>query len=131
MTKIKLNDLSWESNFFCKKIGKIIDFNNIQKDELSKFDLICNKVPASNYDQINTLNQLNFKYVEGEVQLIKTIEKTTINLDGFDVVVATVSDLNSLLKVSNHMFKFSRFRQPWFETSKASEFYGVWKSRGD
>ena len=124
MTKFTINKLSWESDFFSKKIGSIIDLDNINKAEFSHFDLLCNKVPSSNYELINTLNMLDFKYVEGEVNLTKAIEQPASNLE--HLVIATEIDLNSLLKVSNDMFKFSRFRSPWFKTHQANEFYGVW-----
>ena len=81
MTKFTINKLSWESDFFSKKIGSIIDLDNINKAEFSHFDLLCNKVPSSNYELINTLNMLDFKYVEGEVNLTKAIEQPASNLE--------------------------------------------------
>ena len=126
MINSSVNELSWESDFFCKKIGSIANIDiDIDKDELSHFDLICNKVAASDYISIDILNKSGFNYVEGEVLLTKKIEKKSTSIEN-SVEAATESDLNSLLKISNDMFKFSRFRSPWFSANQTNEFYGLW-----
>ncbi len=111
----------WDSAFFNRRIGDInLATHNHFKDTL--FDLITTKVCSDDVNLISSLNQNGFQYCEGEV----TFSKMLSNQSHIDFDIADESDLPQLSSLVDGMYKYSRFKSPWFTPEEKDFFYKTW-----
>lgn len=134
--------LSWDSEFFQKKIGKVSFQTSapvIDKADFAPYSLIQAKIPANRLDLIDGLNDLGFLLVEGEVDLCLDIgtenafkkgTKQALSGNSDPVLsIATADDIAELRQLAETVFQLSRFRSPWFESVESGRFYALWAEK--
>ncbi|KAF7775471.1 hypothetical protein PCIT_a1669 [Pseudoalteromonas citrea] len=118
--------LSWDSDFFKKKIGQLSFPASKPSDPppaLTDFDIIQCKVSSEDSDKINLLNTLNFKFVEGEMDLSLELNLNTLQTQLFP---STERDVDALKSIAQEALLLSRYRSPWYEPSARSALYKTW-----
>lgn len=121
---IQLNE--WESTFFGRKIGRIL-LKNVPNRPLAiahfdGFDLVQAKIPASDTALLHYLQQQQFHFIEGELQLSLPLSAPYYST----LVVATQADLAELCCLFGTAFPHSRFRPPYFSAVENQRFYSQW-----
>ena len=128
-----VSKLIWDSEFFSKKIAHLNFVTNAENGQkLSDFELIQAKVPTENYHQINILNNLGFKLVEGEVDFSLWIkDKSSTDLSKYPCLVelASIADVEEIKTIIENNFNLSRYRQPWFSINERDSFYQLWAEK--
>ncbi|MGE4801098.1 dTDP-4-amino-4,6-dideoxy-D-galactose acyltransferase [Yersinia hibernica] len=135
-----IEPLAWESEFFQRPSAKLIFSDSapqINPAELDAFTLIQAKVPTHRLDLIDSLGQLDFKLVEGEVDLALSVEcavgteNATSEQDAKtgQQRVATMADIPLLRRVAAQAFALSRFRAPWYDPQDSGRFYALWAEK--
>ncbi|OWF82484.1 TDP-D-fucosamine acetyltransferase [Yersinia kristensenii] len=137
-----IEPLAWESEFFQRHSAKLIFSDSapqLNPAELDAFTLIQAKVPTHRLDLIDSLGQLSFKLVEGEVDLSLPVEeKDAVGTENatFQVAtgtyqsrVATAADISLLRSVAAGAFALSRFRAPWYDPQDSGRFYALWAEK--
>lgn len=128
--------LAWESEFFQRQSAKLIFSNSaplLSPAELDAFTLVQAKVPTHRFDLIDSLSQLGFQLVEGEVDLSLVVGTenaiTEPNIGTFSQRIATVEDIPQLRSVAASAFALSRFRAPWYDSQDSGRFYALWAEK--
>ncbi|WP_145577505.1 dTDP-4-amino-4,6-dideoxy-D-galactose acyltransferase [Yersinia mollaretii] len=134
-----IEPLAWESEFFQRHSAKLIFSDSapqLDPAELAAYTLTQAKVPTHRLDLIDSLGQLGFKLVEGEVDLSLAVainteigtENATSAADN-ELRVATVADIPLLRRVAASAFALSRFRAPWYDPQDSGRFYALWAEK--
>jgi dTDP-4-amino-4,6-dideoxy-D-galactose acyltransferase len=120
-----IEPLSWESQFFGID-SAILRFSD-DAPELCAADLttwarVQAKIPAQRTDWLDSLQQLGFQLVEGEVDFKLPV------IDGADPLadIATEHDIPRLRELAAKAFAQSRFRAPWYAEEASGRFYAQW-----
>jgi dTDP-4-amino-4,6-dideoxy-D-galactose acyltransferase len=122
--------LEWDSDFFNKRIGQLnFEQNATMIENGHGFDLIQAKVLVTNYQQINLLNQLNFKLVEGEIDFSIDINIENKDSNSVNIQLATTSDVQQIKAIVDNSFTASRYRAPWFNEQQRNRFYQLWAEK--
>lgn len=134
-----IEPLAWESEFFQRHSAKLIFSDSapqLNPAELDAYTLTQAKVPTHRLDLIDSLGQLGFKLVEGEVDLSLAVdihsgvgtENATSAVDN-ELRVATAADIPLLRRVAASAFALSRFRAPWYDPQDSGRFYALWAEK--
>lgn len=137
-----IEPLAWESEFFQRQSAKL-NFSDsapqLNPAELDAFTLTQAKVPTHRLDLIDSLGQLGFKLVEGEVDLALLIEEkdevgtenasSAIGTGTYQQRLATTADIPLLRSVAAQAFALSRFRTPWYDPQDSGRFYALWAEK--
>ncbi|WP_279716339.1 dTDP-4-amino-4,6-dideoxy-D-galactose acyltransferase [Chelonobacter oris] len=124
---------AWESEFFGMEIGKLQFLSTSptaliaeaeQSAVFADFDLLQCKLSADQIEQIGTLQQLGFRFIEGELDFCLLLSATMQTLQPLDV--AGEADIAELERIFGDAFGVSRFRQPWFSVEQNKAFYRTW-----
>lgn len=121
-----ITPLEWDSSFFDKSIGTVRNIANVDVKDLSAFDLITNKVCASDIDSLNSFTRLGFSIAAGELVFSRQVLASgTTKIDFLDHI-ALKEDINLVVELAEKSYKDSRFRVPWFTERQKNSFYGKW-----
>ncbi|WP_145493466.1 dTDP-4-amino-4,6-dideoxy-D-galactose acyltransferase [Yersinia aleksiciae] len=134
-----IEPLAWESEFFQRRSAKLIFSDSapqLNPAELDAYTLTQAKVPTHRLDLIDSLGQLGFKLVEGEVDLSLAVDINT-GIGTENAIpeaddksrVATVADIPLLRSVAASTFALSRFRAPWYDPQDSGRFYALWAEK--
>ncbi|CNH27368.1 dTDP-4-amino-4,6-dideoxy-D-galactose acyltransferase [Yersinia pekkanenii] len=134
-----IEPLGWESDFFQRHSAKLIFSDSaplLDPAELGAFTLTQAKVPTHRLDLIDSLGQLGFQLVEGEVSLSLPVDikngigtenaSSSVAATTHKFRVATVDDIPLLRSVCAGAFALSRFRAPWYDPQDSGRFYALW-----
>ncbi|MFB5187340.1 dTDP-4-amino-4,6-dideoxy-D-galactose acyltransferase [Yersinia intermedia] len=137
-----IEPLAWESEFFQRHSAKLIFSDSapqLNPAELGAFTLTQAKVPTHRLDLIDSLGQLDFHLVEGEVDLSLTIDVNKVigtenaspeaDVTASKFQVATAADIPQLRSVAANAFALSRFRAPWYDPQDSGRFYALWAEK--
>jgi len=122
----RLENLDWENQFFGVNSG-IVRFTDdaplLTVERLAAYGRVQAKIPALRIDWLDTLQQLGFQVVEGEVDLVMAV--------GTDrahplMAKAQPSDIPKLRDIAAQIFTQSRFRAPWYQPDDSGRFYAQW-----
>ncbi|MEQ1963807.1 dTDP-4-amino-4,6-dideoxy-D-galactose acyltransferase [Xenorhabdus khoisanae] len=126
-----LEPLIWDSQFFGLSTARLnfspeaAALTTVQLDE---YALVQAKVPAQQTSIIDGLSALGFALVEGEVDLLLSIDAgddADIHT-GQELISAKRQNIPELKSVASHVFKDSRFRKPWYQSDDSGRFYATW-----
>ncbi|AOM41618.1 dTDP-4-amino-4,6-dideoxy-D-galactose acyltransferase [Xenorhabdus hominickii] len=126
-----LEPLTWDSQFFGLSTARLNFSSNaaaITAVQLDEYALVQAKIPTQKTDIIDKLSTLGFSLVEGEADLLLSVEAG--NTSGIDVgqklISAKSQDIPALKAVASHVFTASRFRAPWYQPGDSGRFYATW-----
>ena len=123
-----LEYMEWDSHFFEKEMYNLnISYQNDTSffNELKqKKNFIQAKVQASESSILDTLQKLEFLFVESEVRFEKPIDKEESTPEF--VRFSNQENIATIMNLASHAFKSSRFRHPWFKETDSSRFYAEW-----
>ncbi|MFS2222521.1 dTDP-4-amino-4,6-dideoxy-D-galactose acyltransferase [Pantoea sp. B65] len=121
-----IEPLRWENDFFSRNSARI-DFSDasapLTEALLARWDLVQARIAAPRSDQLDALNHLGFRLVEGEADLLIVI-KATQRQPGMRI--ARVEHIPQLRAVASEAFANSRFRAPWYQPADSGRFYAQW-----
>jgi len=121
----RVEPLDWESQFFGLQSAIVrVDEGAaaLSAETLSGWERVQAKIPANRPDWLDALQQLGFRLVEGEVDLIVPVTAG----DDVDAAVATEADIPVLRHKAADAFALSRFRAPWYAPDASGRFYAQW-----
>lgn len=118
--------LTWENQFFGLS-SAIVRLNDgaapLNEAQLSAWERVQVKVPATDTVRLDALQQLGFQLVEGEVDLIMAVPAAVTD-PGAEV--ADAADIAPLRQLAATAFAQSRFRTPWYSSDASGRFYAQW-----
>ncbi|OTA20933.1 TDP-fucosamine acetyltransferase [Xenorhabdus beddingii] len=132
-----LEPLVWDSRFFGLSTARL-NFSPeaavLTAARLDKYALVQAKIPAQQTPIIDGLSALGFSLVEGEADLLLSIEaqENTAAYTGKQLqaeqklISAKPQDIPELRSVASHVFTASRFRSPWYQPDDSGRFYAAW-----
>lgn len=121
-----VEELTWESAFFGLR-SAIVRLHpgapELTAADFAPWQRVQVKLPASQTQQLDALQQLGFRLVEGEIDLALNVP-----LQGIDPAaeVATLADIPALRQMAAEIFTQSRFRTPWYAPQASGQFYARW-----
>jgi dTDP-4-amino-4,6-dideoxy-D-galactose acyltransferase len=121
--------LTWESEFFLKKIGEVVFENNwgeMLVEDLNRFDLVQAKVNTDQIDRLDKLFDLDFRLSQSEVSFIYEVDKCDQNPD---YRIADIEDMSAVQEIAKDVFCYSRFRPPWFDKKDKESLYSIWAEK--
>jgi dTDP-4-amino-4,6-dideoxy-D-galactose acyltransferase len=122
----RLEPLGWENQFFGVN-SAIVRFSDdapaLSAADLAAFGRVQAKIPAHCTDLLDGLQQLGFKLVEGEVDLVLRVGTDNALSSA---IVAEQGDIPVLREMSARVFTQSRFRTPWYQPEDSGLFYAQW-----
>lgn len=124
--------LEWESDFFALSTAKLSFADSVSllpdESELSCFQLIQAKIPAHRLDVIDCVSASGFRLVEGEVDFVLPIDiaADSTMTPFFSCRPAVESDIAMLREAASEVFRYSRFRAPWYQPDDSGRFYALW-----
>ena len=123
--RVNINPLTWESDFFGVNSARLeLDGELPLTQALQQpYALWQAKVPAERSDVIDALSQHGFQLVEGEADLVISIQHTERQPG---VRIAREAQIPGLRAASEQAFSQSRFRAPWFKPADSERFYAQW-----
>lgn len=121
-----LEPLSWENQFFGINSSLVRisdDAEPLTESRLDSWSRVQVKIPAHRTDLLDSLQQLGFQFVEGEVDLSLQVDphQTAAPFD-----VAQTEHIDALREHAAHAFQQSRFRAPWYQPHDSGRFYAQW-----
>ncbi|MCX7793134.1 MAG: GNAT family N-acetyltransferase [Thermodesulfovibrionales bacterium] len=133
-----IKELSWDSNFFGRKIGELIisekfTFSSIKKEikraEEKGFDYLICRLSSFDIALISTLTMSGF-YLS-DIGITWVTDTRTFKFSGDPakdrVLKAEEKDIPGLKKIAKGLFKESRFyRDPFFKKKEADKFFETW-----
>ncbi|MEH2921955.1 dTDP-4-amino-4,6-dideoxy-D-galactose acyltransferase [Samsonia erythrinae] len=129
VVRATVDALVWESEFFRIRSGKL-NFSPsapvLTPDTLSAFALTQAKIAADNLELADTLADLGFRLVEGEVDLCLPLNPATATTPLPRWREATPDDIPALRNAASRVFALSRFRSPWYQPEDSGRFYAQW-----
>lgn len=118
--------LEWENQLFSIN-SSIVSFAEtaplLTEALLAEWSRVQAKVPAHRTDWLDALQGLDFKFVEGEVDMELNIQTQTVKST---VVAAQPEEIPGLRETAARVFKQSRFRPPWYQKHDSEHFYAKW-----
>ena len=120
----------WESEFFGKKIYDV-DFESVRslKDFKIPTGLVVKKIETHKYKQIDTLTSHGFILCEGELGFSKKITDIGNAYENRLIDYASCGDYQNIISWTSDIYRFSRFRMPWFTSKEKNSFYNEWLRR--
>lgn len=125
-----LEYLQWESEFFFRPSAKLtLDpaAHIVTRKALSTHPLVQVKVPADQSDSIDTLYQLGFRLVEGEMDFVLNLGESDLKPSQHQL--ATERDIVRVSLLAGSAFQLSRFRAPWYQPRDSGRFYALWAEK--
>jgi len=124
--RASIDPLEWESRFF--GINSAIlrladDAAQVDPSQLAVWPRLQAKVPAQRTDWLDSLQQLQFQVVEGEVDFVLDIG---VGNDNPGLQPAQSRDIPALRAMATTLFANSRFRTPWYAPDASGRFYAQW-----
>jgi dTDP-4-amino-4,6-dideoxy-D-galactose acyltransferase len=117
--------LVWENQFFGVN-SAILRFSAgapaLLPDALTGWSRVQAKIPAADAEQLDALQQLGFRLVEGEVDLVMPVSAVADP----QADVAREDDISLLRQQAAQAFSQSRFRAPWYPADASGRFYAQW-----
>ncbi|MEB6334565.1 dTDP-4-amino-4,6-dideoxy-D-galactose acyltransferase [Serratia rhizosphaerae] len=124
-----VDPLTWESDYFRINSARL----NIAESappltaaELDRFTLVQAKIPSHRLDIADVLTRLDFRLVEGEIDLVINLGMECAYTPASDVRPATAADIPVLQAAAAQAFAASRFRAPWYPPADSGRFYATW-----
>jgi len=118
--------LEWENQLFSIN-SSIVSFAAtaplLTEALLAEWSRVQAKVPAHRTDWLDALQSLDFKLVEGEVDMELNIQTQSVKSA---VVAAQPEEIPGLREIAARAFKQSRFRPPWYQKHDSEHFYAKW-----
>lgn len=118
--------LEWENQFFNIN-SSIVSFAEtapvLTEALLAEWSRVQAKVPTHRTDWLDALQSLDFKLVEGEVDMELNIQTQSVKSA---VVAAQPEEIPGLQEIAARVFKQSRFRLPWYRKHDGEIFYAKW-----
>ncbi|MBW7984511.1 dTDP-4-amino-4,6-dideoxy-D-galactose acyltransferase [Enterobacillus tribolii] len=127
--------LAWESEFFhrrCARLNFSADAPVIDASQLAAFDVVQAKIAANQVALADALADLNFRLVEGEVDLAVSIGTENAEISAPErqnVRLAGEGDISWLKQQAAQAFALSRFRAPWYQNGDSGRFYALWAEK--
>ena len=121
--------LPWESEFFGRTIGLLSCVPlgaEPQPEDLAGFDIVQAKVQASQLEIADGLSRLGFRLAETEVRYSYEVRPSGKTIDH---AVAGPEHLSAVEDLARRVFRFSRFRPPWFLQEDAGRYYATWAAK--
>lgn len=121
-----IDALAWESEFFGLRSAIVRLQEGAPELDMSAFDAwprVQAKIPASNTQQLDALQQLGFRLVEGEADFTLPVAANVINPQA---QTAVMGDIEPLRLMAATLFQQSRFRAPWYPADASGRFYAQW-----
>ena len=123
--RARLDALEWENQFF--GINSAIvrfaeDAPELTAEQLAAYGRVQAKIPAHRTDLLDAFQQLGFRLVEGEVDLVLPVGIE----NAASSVVAQNADIPVLREMAARVFTQSRFRTPWYQPADSGRFYAQW-----
>ena len=123
--RARLDALEWENQFF--GINSAIvrfaeDAPELIAEQLAAYGRVQAKIPAHRTDLLDAFQQLGFRLVEGEVDLVLPVGIE----NAASSVVAQNADIPVLREMATRVFTQSRFRTPWYQPADSGRFYAQW-----
>lgn len=124
--RARIEPLAWESAFF--GINSAIlrpdgDAPEVTAQALAPWARVQAKIAARDTEQLDALQQLGFRVVEGEVDFC--LRTSTRIVDPL-AAVAVDADIPALRMLAATIFSQSRFRAPWYDPQDSGRFYARW-----
>ena len=124
--RASIESLPWESDFF--GIASAIVRPDagapvLTPDALAPWARVQAKIPMQQHEQLDALQQLGFRLVEGEVDLSLRVAE---HAPDPQAAVATEADIPALRALAARAFSQSRFRAPWYGPDDSGRFYAQW-----
>ncbi|MCX8959016.1 dTDP-4-amino-4,6-dideoxy-D-galactose acyltransferase [Erwinia psidii] len=121
-----LTPLGWENAFF-KVNSALLHLDThqtaIEDAQLQAFQRVQVKVLSQQTAELDALNRLGFRLVEGEAELVLGIN-TAGRPDG--IRIAKKEHIPALREAASEAFAYSRFRSPWYQPGDSGRFYAQW-----
>lgn len=126
LIKATLVPLDWENHFFDVNSCAIRfseDAPVLREEQLDSWSRVQAKIPTHRTDWLDSLQQLGFQLVEGEVDLALCpgTQNAAIPVD-----IARPEDISALRQAASLVFTQSRFRTPWYKDGDSGRFYAQW-----
>lgn len=126
LLRARLDTLEWENQFFGVN-SAIVRFADdapaLAAEQLAAYGRVQAKIPAHRADLLDALQQLHFRLVEGEVDLVLSVGTENA---ASSAVVAQATDIPFLREIAAQVFTQSRFRMPWYQPADSGRFYAQW-----
>lgn len=120
-----LQPLEWESQFFAlpSAIVRLSDDAPVLTTvDLSVWQRVQAKIPATRADWLDALQLQGFRLVEGEIDLAISVRHHACP----GAELATEQDIPALRQLAAQAFAQSRFRAPWYAPDDSGRFYAQW-----
>ncbi|MDC9598465.1 dTDP-4-amino-4,6-dideoxy-D-galactose acyltransferase [Xenorhabdus anantnagensis] len=129
-----LEPLAWDSHFFGLSTARLSfspESAELTAADLDQYALVQAKVATQQTIIIDELSALGFSLVEGEVDLLLSIEAGDISgihtgKELIQLLSAKKEDIPVLKAVAARVFTASRFRAPWYQPDDSGRFYAAW-----
>lgn len=121
-----VEELAWESAFFGLRSAIVRlrpDAPMLVAADFAPWQRVQVKLPAAQTHQLDTLQQLGFQLVEGEIDLALRVPAQGPE-PGAEV--AAMEDIPALRQMAAEIFVQSRFRAPWYPPEASGRFYARW-----
>ncbi|MDU2732214.1 MAG: dTDP-4-amino-4,6-dideoxy-D-galactose acyltransferase [Mixta calida] len=120
-----IKSLDWENQFFQRNSAQLVwdDAVVLEAAQLAAFDLVQAKVDSRETARLDALQQLGFRLVEGEADLLLAVtaaERQT------GIRIARPEHIPALRAAAGAAFALSRFRAPWYQAHDSARFYAQW-----
>lgn len=121
----RIEPLSWESDFFGLRCGRLLLDGESPLATLSfdDYDLLQAKIPAMRTAELDALSDRGFRLVEGEMDFAIT-PGAAERPQGMKI--ARPEHIPALRAAAGRLFVQSRFRAPWFKPQDSGRFYAQW-----
>ena len=120
-----IEPLNWENQFFGIN-SAIVRFTDdappLTAERLAGWSRVQAKIAAEDVAQLDALQALGFRLVEGEVDLALPVTPMACP----QAQVAVESDIPALRALAAQAFAQSRFRAPWYAPDASGRFYAQW-----
>lgn len=126
VVRAEVEVLPWASDFFARRCGRI-DFDagagTLTEAALTAFDIAEAKVSATTPELADGLSDLGFRFVDGEIDLMWTVEGGRGDIPWRRAVAEDIPVLRAIVAES---VRSSRFRGPWYSPGERRRFYAQW-----
>ncbi|WHP31206.1 dTDP-4-amino-4,6-dideoxy-D-galactose acyltransferase [Trabulsiella odontotermitis] len=123
--RASIEPLTWENEFFGVK-SAILRFTEdapaLKPERLVGWWRVQAKIPAQRTDLLDALQRLDFRLVEGEVDLVLPV----VDVTDPQAHIADDADIPLLREQAAQAFAQSRFRAPWYAPEASGRFYARW-----
>lgn len=120
-----IESLNWENQFFGIN-SAIVRFTDdaplLTAERLAGWSRVQAKIAAEDVAQLDALQALGFRLVEGEIDLALPVTPVACP----QAQVAVESDIPALRALAAQAFAQSRFRAPWYAPDASGRFYAQW-----